>query len=332
MTLEKAQRKKNIKLLVRNLERMVGIGNVDLTTLHELYRDKNYLQYDGVFGDPEKSPVDAYWWEQILYMTDDGEIRHLFRHCGFTQGCFPAVDDTYLSHVPRQKHYLPIKHMVEREFLFKNPNIIALDTETTGFGPDAEVLQLSIIDEEGHKIMSEYFRPEHTTEWPQAEAVNGISPESVKDRPSIKEKAAEIQEILNKADVIVGYNLGFDLRMLKQSGIKFSEDYPKCLDIMSAYAEVKNIVKEDGSLKWHKLKDCAADLGYPAKEWHEATADAKATMYCFRKMMREGILHCKDLLPAAYLANFKATAIQKKKSKVHINILRSTENNNEMTR
>ena len=44
--------------------------------------------------------------------------------------------------------------------------ILALDTETTGVGPNAEILQLSVIDGEGAVRMNQYFRPKKNSSWP----------------------------------------------------------------------------------------------------------------------------------------------------------------------
>ena len=75
----------------------------------------------------------------------------------------------------------------------KNKYII-IDTETTGFHPydGDELLQVSIIDTDGNVLFDEYFKPQHRTEWKEAEQVNGISPEMVADRPAISEKISEI--------------------------------------------------------------------------------------------------------------------------------------------
>ena len=70
--------------------------------------------------------------------------------------------------------------------MIKKEDILVLDTETTGFGPSAEILQLSIVNGLGEIVMNEYFRPARTTCWPGAEAVNHISPAMVAgDRKSV---------------------------------------------------------------------------------------------------------------------------------------------------
>ena len=97
--------------------------------------------------------------------------------------------------------------------------ILVLDTDTTGFLPDAEVLQVSMLDGNGTLRMNEYFRPDHTAAWPNAMAVNHITPAMVADKPSIGERKEAISHLLRHAEAVVGYNIFFDLKMLRQNGI-----------------------------------------------------------------------------------------------------------------
>ena len=54
---------------------------------------------------------------------------------------------------------------------------ICLDTETTGLNPSFdEILQLSIIDSNTNEVLfNDYFKPQYTVCWDEAQAVNGIS-------------------------------------------------------------------------------------------------------------------------------------------------------------
>ena len=80
--------------------------------------------------------------------------------------------------------------------MIKKEDILVLDTETTGFGPSAEILQLSIVNGLGEIVMNEYFRPARATCWPGAEAVNHISPAMVAGKPLISERKSDIEKIL----------------------------------------------------------------------------------------------------------------------------------------
>ena len=55
------------------------------------------------------------------------------------------------------------------------------DLETTGLNSnDNEILQISAVDGNGDLLLNEYVRPELIRSWPDAELVNGITPERVR--------------------------------------------------------------------------------------------------------------------------------------------------------
>ena len=117
----------------------------------------------------------------------------------------------------------------------------------------------------------------------EAEAVNGISPASVRQAPPLRERKAEIDELLASAQALVGYNLcSFDLPFMEASGI-CSPDTAVC-DVMLDYAFVNHEWDDGhGDWKWQKLTACAANYNYPYQA-HNSLEDAKATLYCARKV------------------------------------------------
>lgn len=162
---------------------------------------------------------------------------------------------------------------------------IFIDTETTGFRSTDEILQLSIIDDEGNILFDKYFKPEHNETWPKAERVNHISPAMVAAEDSFSKHKKEIEKILTDAELIIGYNLQFDIKMLKQNGISFNEDYKLC-DIMLPFASIyrEPDPKRLGQYKYQKLQKCAEYYGYKGNNYHNALGDCYATLYCFLKM------------------------------------------------
>lgn len=163
-------------------------------------------------------------------------------------------------------------------------NIIVIDTETTGLEFTSDVLQVSIIDFEGNTLFDKYMKPIHTTEWPIAESIHGISPEMVKDLPTIEHYKEEVQNIINAADLIIGYNINYDMGILRDKGISFKNK--EISDVMLTFAEVYGEWNEYyQNYKWQKLTKCAEYYGY---EWeenaHNSLGDVKATLYCYKKM------------------------------------------------
>lgn len=161
---------------------------------------------------------------------------------------------------------------------------IIYDTETTGLDPETnELLSLAIIGPEGETLFYRKFKPEHKTSWPEAQAVNGISPEDVKGERPVREYLAEIQEIFNDADLLVTYNGQFDDGFLAKLGVRFPGE-ARQYDVMAAYSEYAG--KWDrlrGQLKRHKLTECASAFGYEYHA-HDALEDAKATLWAFKRI------------------------------------------------
>lgn len=173
--------------------------------------------------------------------------------------------------------------------LLKNNNILILDVETTGLDVSTdEILQLSIIDFSENILFNEYFKPVHCTSWDEAESINGISPEMVADKRPISDNVNEISEIVQKAEVIIGYNIQFDLNFLSAAGVQIPE--VKEIDIMEEFAEIYGEwSKYFGAFKWQKLTTAADYYGY---DWnshnaHDSLADCFATLYCTKKIFKE---------------------------------------------
>lgn len=170
---------------------------------------------------------------------------------------------------------------------------IIIDTETTGLRPDQdELLQVAIIDDTGKTLIDQYVRPTRCDEWPEAERVNHISPEMVRDCPAISDPAVHdvIQSVLYQADKIMGYNTQFDIGFLIAAGF----DVPICetKDIMIEFAEVYGDYSEYyESYVWKKLTVAAEYYGY---EWpvdaHNALGDCLATLYVYRCMQNKKAL------------------------------------------
>ncbi len=171
----------------------------------------------------------------------------------------------------------------------KNKYII-IDTETTGFHPydGDELLQVSIIDTDGNVLFDEYFKPQHRTEWKEAEQVNGISPEMVADRPAISEKISEINAIIENSDTIIGYNTQFDIGFLKANGAIVPDDL-ETVDVMEDFAKIYGEWNSArGSYKWQKLTRAAEYYGYDwsqrAETAHNSLGDCYATLFVYDKI------------------------------------------------
>ena len=166
---------------------------------------------------------------------------------------------------------------------------IIIDTETTGLNPHInELLQVSIIDDNGEVLFNEYIKPIKAKRWNEAQSIHHISPEMVEDCKNITEYIETIQSIIDKAEMIVGYNVFFDVGFLEESGVVFNDK--EYFDVMTCFAEIYgewNDYFED--YKWQKLTTCARYYKYVwVDEAHNALADCRATLFCYKEMTGNG--------------------------------------------
>ena len=79
-----------------------------------------------------------------------------------------------------------------------------------------------ILDGYGSKLFDSYIRLKRHKSWKQAEKINHISYEMVKDRPYFSDVKSEIQRLFNNASLVVGYNVNFDINFVEAEGIVVS--------------------------------------------------------------------------------------------------------------
>jgi DNA polymerase III subunit epsilon len=171
--------------------------------------------------------------------------------------------------------------------MLRDPHIVYLDTETTGFGPAAEIVDIALVDGTGRLLFESLVRPGIRIP-PDAQAIHGISDEMVAAAPGWTEIGPLVSRILLKSTVVV-YNAAFDLQMVNQMnercGVPGLPDVWHCA--MLRYAEFTGEWNDKyGNFRWHKLDAALAAFGFsPAS--HRAAADAAACRIVVRSMAGE---------------------------------------------
>ena len=140
--------------------------------------------------------------------------------------------------------------------------IVSFDTETTGLSSKYDdILQITIAGQDGSILLSTYVKPQNCTSWPEAEKVHHISPDMVKDAPDANKVAKIVRKIFDHADVITGYNIGFDIKM---TAARFGYDFQK----------KEQITREKYSEKWgnliQKTKEELLSIAIDYKNWKES--------------------------------------------------------------
>ena len=174
--------------------------------------------------------------------------------------------------------------------------IIVLDIETTGLpsdfrgesGLEHEILQLAFLNGTGSILINERFRPMKKKVWAEAQIVHGIAPKDVQNKSTITDYISGIQTLVDSSELIVAYNLQFDLLFLQAVGISFSGKY--YYDVMIEFARKHGKSRGYRFGKFVPLRECASYYGYNLTDAHDAEEDARATLHCFLNMQGEGAL------------------------------------------
>jgi DNA polymerase III epsilon subunit-like protein len=104
--------------------------------------------------------------------------------------------------------------------------LVVLDTETTGFIPRVNrVIEFASARIEDGKVIDEFEQLiKIPTEIPsQVVTLTRIRPESLQDQPTMDDVRDAITAHIGQDAIIVGQNVGFDLRMLKGEGIDLTD-------------------------------------------------------------------------------------------------------------
>jgi DNA polymerase III subunit epsilon len=148
---------------------------------------------------------------------------------------------------------------------------VFLDTETTGLNDQAEIVEISILDDDGSVLLDSLVRPRRSIPL-DAIRIHGIRNEMVKGAPGWAQLWPEVEAILQGRPVGI-YNADFDLRMLKQShrwsGLLWRPPEMQPFCIMRLYADFR------GMSRFQSLEDAGRQLGIPLPNSHRALADTQ---------------------------------------------------------
>jgi hypothetical protein len=95
-------------------------------------------------------------------------------------------------------------------------NAVILDTETTGFGEEDQVIEVSIIDIDSETLLNTLVRPLVLVSG-GASSVHGIREETLFGAPAFPDIYSDLRRILERASRVVVYNAEFDHRLLNQT-------------------------------------------------------------------------------------------------------------------
>lgn len=167
---------------------------------------------------------------------------------------------------------------------------VYLDTETTGLrgiyaGGHDEIVELAILDDDGHPIINQLVQPTYRHSWAEAQQIHGIAPAMVANAPHLDALLPQIAAAVRGCDVVI-YNAAFDIQFFPAD--MFATARVECA--MLRYAEWKGEWNPRyGNYRWHKLEVAARTMGFQATaNWHRALADTMACRHVWHSLTRRG--------------------------------------------
>jgi len=157
---------------------------------------------------------------------------------------------------------------------------VYIDTETTGLNPQGdEIIEIAIVEENGTVLLDTFVKPVHVSQWPEAQAINHISPQMVQNAPSLADISADIQRHTQGRKVYM-WNAQFDAAFL--TGLL---DDAEVICAMNEYANYIEQTQPQNISRTgrYKLEYTANDLGVQIiGDPHRAKTDV-LTMINIRK-------------------------------------------------
>ena len=155
-----------------------------------------------------------------------------------------------------------------------------LDTETTGTGPNAEVIEIGILDDDERELFSSLVRPRGVID-PAAARVHGITPEMLANAPTWADIWPAAQAVMESKRIGV-YNAEFDLRLMKQSHtrawLRWTLPESNFFCLMKLYARFYgDWDPRRGSYRWQSLEMAGRQCQISLPNAHRAVDDCYLT-------------------------------------------------------
>jgi DNA polymerase-3 subunit epsilon len=164
-----------------------------------------------------------------------------------------------------------------RSVIEKRP--IYLDTETTGLNASDEIIEISIVDDDGSVLFESLVKPSQPIP-AGASRVNGISDADVQSARTWPVIWPEVRSVLF-GRVIVMYNQEFDMRMMAQSHARYRLPWRErftTFDLLRLYAEFRGEWDpRRRSYRYFSLDAAGKQCGISLPNAHRATADTLLT-------------------------------------------------------
>jgi DNA polymerase-3 subunit epsilon len=170
--------------------------------------------------------------------------------------------------------------------LLSLPNVVTLDTETTGFGQDDEIIEIALWDIHQQRSYVTLVQCQQPTIPAGAEKKHHISKSMLQGAPTWPQIWPKLMSYLSKREIVI-YNADFDVRMLQQTAQRYQLPLPAlhvhCLmKHYSAYVGQPSSHAE--GYRFLSLAAACAHFQVENPSAHRALADAQASAEVLKKL------------------------------------------------
>ena len=160
--------------------------------------------------------------------------------------------------------------------LLDRRDVLILDTETTGFSKEPEVVEIGTIDTTGSERFHALSIPQEPIS-SQATQVHGLTRQILQKNgacpwPELHEKLCSV---LDEAEIVIAYNASFDKRLIQKTSERHGLSVPS----------VKwRCAMQDYASHWRKcrLEQAVMREGCPRTQKHRAVDDCQMTLAVMR--------------------------------------------------
>jgi len=177
-----------------------------------------------------------------------------------------------------------------REVFGRRPLI--LDTETTGLGADAEIVEIGIIDDQGQTVLESLIKPKAPI--PEAAtAIHGITNADVANAPTWADIHERVCDTVEARSVAI-YNAAYDVRLMDQSASQYGDGRRLRMTFFAPWCVMLGYAQWWGdwddmldAYKWQRLTTAAKQTGIELPSdghAHRAIYDCRMTLEVMRAM------------------------------------------------
>ena len=173
---------------------------------------------------------------------------------------------------------LPWDELLERD------DVLILDTETTGRGGRAEIIEIALIDTTGRELFQALCKPENPIPI-TAMRIHKITDRMVADAKTWPGIHKAVRKLFKQADCVLAWNADFDQKMLRQTAGRYGLQWKNkhmLHDLLQDYRQLRS-----DRLGYSLQEACGhEDVPYDKSKAHRALPDCHSVLDVMRAYVK----------------------------------------------